>query len=162
MPHQLSSYLEWVALISVSIISAIRGSIAERTGAALILAVNLASDVAFVITAPHVPQVLLFCLDLLLAIGLLAIAFWFSSLWLGAAMLLQSIILFAHALAFADGEITSFGFVIMNNLISWLMYACLLGATLMSWRARSQDGVRLVGKSTQSTSALLREETIAL
>ena len=138
MPHQWWSYLEWVVLALVSLLSVSKGAAAERSGAVLILGTNVAGDVALIIAAPHVPQICLFSLDFLLALGLLAIAFRFSSLWLGAAMLLQSLILFTHALALDDGEISSFAFIVTNNVVSWLMYACLLGATLMSWRTRTR------------------------
>ena len=52
-------------------------------------------------------------------------------------MLLQSIMLFVHAMALADDEVSSFSFMLTNNIVSWAMYACLLGATLMSWRSRA-------------------------
>ena len=129
-------YLEWGALLTVTVLSATIGAQAERSGALLILLINLVSDLAMALNRPSVPEMTLFWLDLVLAIGLLAITFRFSSLWLGAAMLLQSVILFCHALALGDGGISYFTFMLANNIVSWLMYACLLGATLMSWRAR--------------------------
>ena len=138
MPHHWYSYCEWIALVFVSGLSAFRGAAAERSGALIILGVNIASDIAIVVTSPNVPQMMLFWLDLVLAFGLLAITLKFSSLWLGAAMLLQSIILFVHALALADDEVSSFSFMLTNNLVSWAMYACLLCATLMSWRNRRE------------------------
>ena len=136
MPHHWYTYAQWITLILVTLLSVNKGSAGERCGAALILLTNLAGFGAFAIKAQAPPQMLLFWLDFTLASGLLLIAFRYSSLWLGAAMLLQSVILFAHAMALDDGEISSFSFVLMNNLVSWLMYACLLGATLMSWRTR--------------------------
>jgi hypothetical protein len=136
--------MEWVGLLLVTTLSLLKGGAAERCGAALIWAVNVASDVAFALNSQQAPQYALFYLDLLLAIGLLAIAFRFSSVWLGAAMLLQSVILFTHALALDDGAISALGFVITNNVVSNLMYACLLGATLMSWRGRDRPAETLV------------------
>ena len=128
MPHQWWVYCEYLTMVSVSGLSFAMGAAAERSGAALLLIVNLASSLAIVLSAPKVPQMSLFWLDLVLAAGLLIITFRFSSLWLGAAMLLQSAILFGHALALGNEEISSYGFMLMNNLVSWLMYACLLGA----------------------------------
>ena len=98
----------------------------------------MAGIAAFTFEGPAVPEMTLFGLDFLLACGLLLITFRFSSIWLGAAMLLQSVILFAHAMTLSDGEFSSFTFVVLNNIVSGMMYACLLGATLMSCRTRSR------------------------
>ena len=162
MPHQWWVYCEYLTMACVSWLSLVKGAAAERNGAALLLAVNLASSLAIVRTAPVVPQAFLFWLDLLLAAGLLAITFRFNSLWLGAAMLLQSVILFGHALALNDDEISSYNFMLMNNVISWMMYACLLGATLMSWRARFHGGGLQSGKGSRSTPPSHDIGTLAL
>lgn len=155
MPHQWQSYLEWAVLLCVCTLSIFRGAPAERSGALLILTINLASDIAFAISAPHIPQFALFYLDFFLAVGLLIIAFRFSSLWLGAAMLLQSIILFTHALALGDDGLSSYGFVVVNNVVSNLMYTCLLGATLTSWRTRHQRlKVQTTGSQAERLSAV--------
>jgi hypothetical protein len=132
-------YSEWATLGGVTALSVLRGASAERFGAFVILAVNLASDIVIAMSFPSVPQMTLFWLDMALAIGLLAITFRFGSLWLGAAMLLQSVILFGHAMALGGDEISKHQFMYMNNAVSWLMYVCLFGATVMSWRIRRRS-----------------------
>jgi hypothetical protein len=128
-------YCEWLTSIGVAAFSAVRGAPAERYGAALILVINVISDLAMAIVSPHVPQMVLFWLDFLLALGLLLITFRYSSLWLGGAMLLQSLMLFMHAMALGGDELSSYAFMYVNNGVSWLMYLCLFGATLMSWHS---------------------------
>ena len=162
MPYHWQSYLEWTILGLVCTLSIIKGAKPERWGAAIILAANLSSDVAFALTLPHVPQFTLFYLDLLLSIGLLSVAFTYSSLWIGTALLLQSVILLTHALALEDDGISSLIFVATNNFVSNLMYACLLGATLMSWRARSHGRGLKSGKEPQGATPLHGAGTLAL
>ena len=162
MPHQWYTYAQWITLFLVVVLSLRKGDDGERYGAGLILITNMIAFFAFVANAQSPPQILLFWLDFILASGLLLITFCFTSLWLGAAMLLQSIVLFAHALALDDGEISSFTFIVTNNVVTWLMYACLLGATLMSWRARSHGSGLQSGKGPRRAAPSNGTGTLAL
>lgn len=74
--------------------------------------------------------------DLVLAIGLLVIALKYMSLWLGAAMWIQSLCFVIHALML-DGE--SAGqriYISATNLLSFAVLGCLLFGSLVSWRRR--------------------------
>ena len=136
MGHSWISIFGW-AMIGVSLtMSWWKGSWAERYGALLLLFSNVSSDVAMALAFPHTPQMLLFIIDFLLAVGLLALALRFSSLWLGLAMLLQSIALFAHAYVFGGDGLDELHWMIINNVISALMLGCIIVATMASWRAR--------------------------
>ena len=160
MHYHLYVYGEWVALLSVTFLSMTLGAAAEKTGAALVLIFNVLGDIAIVVNRPIVPQITLFWLDLVLAAALLVVAFRYSSVWLGVAMILQSVILFCHALALDDDGLSYFAFMLTNNVVSWLMYACLLGATLMSWRARR--GALQQGRSAIDFAAVKSTQGSAL
>ena len=85
---------------------------------------------------PHAPQTLLFALDFALAVGLLLIALRYGSLWLGSAMLIQAIALCAHSLVFSGDGPAPAEWMILNNVLSLLVLACIVASTAASWRAR--------------------------
>ena len=119
-------------LLAICVVSWWRGLSAERYGSMLILAANAFGDIALAASFPHFPDALMFAIDLALAFGLLFVAFRYSSLWLGGAMLLQSVALCLQAFDFAGEGTNSFIHVIANNGISYAMLGCLLAGLLAS------------------------------
>ena len=137
MGHSWVSELGFATFTFALIFALAKGSSSERLGVLWVLAVDLISDAVMAVTFPHAPQLVLFGLDFLLAAGLLALAVRFVSLWMGMAMLLQSIALCAHAYVL-DGEgPPPIQWMILNNIISELLLACIIVATAASWRSRS-------------------------
>ncbi len=76
-------------------------------------------------------------IDFALASGLLFIALRFSSVWLGGAMLLQSIALCLQAFDFVGDGPSIPAHYLINDLLSYAMVACLIAGLAGSWR-RSQ------------------------
>jgi hypothetical protein len=138
MGHSWISIAALGTLVLTCLFAWFRGAAAERWGATWVLAMYVASDIAIGLTYPHVPQMILFSLDFLLAAGLLILAIRYSSLWLGTAMLLQSIALCAHAFRLAGEGLRALQWMILNNVISELMLVCIVIATAISWRARQK------------------------
>ncbi len=136
MGHSWISIAGWLFLGLTCVFAWVKGSVAEKLAAGLLLFINVASDSVIALTYPHSPQVVMFSLDLLLATGLLALAFRYSSLWLGAAMILQSIALLSHGVRLSYEGVDTYTWMVLNNLITQAMQGCLVAATILSWRAR--------------------------
>ena len=119
-----------------------KGEASERYGALLILTIDIISDIAIALSYPQAPQFLLFALDLALAVGLLLIALRYGSLWLGSAMLLQAIALCTHSLIFGDEGPAPAEWMILNNVLSLLVLACIVAGTVGSWRTRRRLALR--------------------
>ena len=136
MGHSWVSVAGWAILGLTCVFAWVKGATPERLGATWLLLLNLAGDAVIAVTYPHAPQVVMFSLDLLLALGLLALAVRYSSLWLGAAMILQSMALLAHAIRLGQEGVDTYTWMIFNDLITQAMQACLVAATALSWRAR--------------------------
>lgn len=117
----------------------------------LILALNVAAEIALALNFPHFPGAILASLDFLLAAGLLLLAVRYSSLWVGVAMLLQSVSLCSHAFVFDGLGLGPQQRVELNNAISLLMLGCVVVATIMSWRAKTQALSRGPGLAPPAT-----------
>ena len=146
----MSKELAWAAgpalLIAVCAFAWLRGAAAERYGSLLILTLNVAGDIALALAFPHFPGLILASLDFLLAAGLLALAVRYSSVWLGVAMLLQSISLCSHAFVFEGLGLGPNQRVELNNAISGLMLACIVVAAAISWRSKSMSQPKTIVK----------------
>ena len=90
------------------------------------------------VSFPSVPQYWLFGLDFALATGLLLVALRYTSIWLGTAMLLQSIALCAHAYVLGGEGPTPKQWMILNNVVSNVMVVCIVIATALTWRDRKR------------------------
>lgn len=136
MGHSWISIAALGTFVFTCLFAWLKGSPAEKLGATLVLLLDLVGDAAIALTYPNPPQIVLFGLDFLLAVGLLALAIRYSSLWLGMAMLLQAIALCAHAFRLTGDGLSAVPWMILNNAISELMLVCIVIATAISWRAR--------------------------
>jgi hypothetical protein len=114
----------------------VKGGPAERAGASLILAAYLICDVALALYKLSFPTTAIFVSDFVLAISLLAVAIRYSSLWLGCAMMLQSIALCSQGLAFGGDGLRAHEQLWLNNCVSMLMMACIIAGSISSWRRR--------------------------
>ena len=87
----------------------------------------------------------MFVIDFALAFCLLFVALRYSSLWLGGAMLLQSVALCLQAFDFAGEGPSSLVHVMANNGISYAMLGCLLAGLAASWRTKpSKSSSRVI------------------
>ena len=136
----MSNHLLWIAqpafLIFTVAFAFYRGEASDKAGAGLILLVYVLADILLAVTFPRFPTLLMMMLDFSLAVGLLALALKYSSIWLGIAMLLQSIALASHAFRLEGFGLGAIQEVILNNGLSNLMLVCIIAATTASWRVR--------------------------
>ena len=147
----LNSFI-WIslptALLAVCLLAWWRGAAAEQFGSLIILIADVAADLALAVAYPKFPEMSMCAIDFALACGLLFIALRYSSLWLGGAMMLQSIALCLQAFDFAGDGPSTITHVIANNMISYAMVTCLIAGLIASWRKQStrvqhQPGVQL-------------------
>ena len=75
-------------------------------------------------------------MDFALAVGLLVVALRYTSLWLGGAMLVQSLNLCLESI-WLDGDSYDYQIQdILNNVLTVAMMFCIFAGTAASWRRR--------------------------
>ncbi len=143
MFQSIQSQLSVVALCVCCGLAVWKGGPAERGGALMILVTWLFTLLASAVTRSYVPAIAFLASDAVLAAGLLLLAVRFSSLWMGAAMLLQATSLSLHAAYFAAekadlGPHTLRLYVAGKNAASFLMLLVILAAGMVAWFKRSR------------------------
>lgn len=78
-------------------------------------------------------------LDFALAVALLVLALRYGRLWLGAAMIIQSVMLALHAMALSDDSPAFYVYATFLNACTCLIVGSLLLGLISSWRRRSLD-----------------------
>ncbi|MHB8285311.1 MAG: hypothetical protein ACYDD1_11600 [Caulobacteraceae bacterium] len=131
--------LEVALIVSGCVMSIIKGAPADRAGASLILLFYMADELTFLVSQQRFPTTLIFFGDFILAVGLLVVAIRYSSLWLGCAMLLQSIDLCSQGLALGGDGLSTEAQIWLNNAISMAMVASVVMGASISWRRRIVD-----------------------
>lgn len=130
----------WTVLLGVFAFAWFKGGRAEQYGASLKLATSLiALGVHHLLKQGAISGALLTA-DGVLAVGFLALAIRYSSLWIGAAMLLQAGQFSLHAWYLVNALERDRFYAIANNVISIGILVCILVGTLISWRRRVKAG----------------------
>jgi hypothetical protein len=114
----------------------LKGGPAERIGALLIMSFYVVGDVLLVLAGSSFPLTAIFMGDFIFALSLLIVALRYSSLWLGCAMLLQSVALCSQGLSFGGDGLGAHEQLWLNNSVSMLMMACIVAGSISSWRRR--------------------------
>ncbi|MDP1739321.1 MAG: hypothetical protein Q8L23_18000 [Caulobacter sp.] len=143
MYHSLLPLIGWAATLLVCVLAWWRGGPAERYGASFIILAALAVSFAHFILPPSAAGLSLLTIDALMAVGFLALAIRFSSLWLGAAMLLQAGQFSLHAWYLVSSLERDYFYAVANNLITAGILLCILIGTMISWSRK--------GKAVQAT-----------
>lgn len=143
MFESIESQLSFVALFGCCGLALWKGGAPERGGAVMILVTWLGATVIQAVAKAYILPILFLVSDAVLAAGLLLLAIRYSSLWMGAAMLLQATGLSLHAAYFAAekadlGHHTLWLYVAGKNLASFAMLLVILGAGLVAWRKRAR------------------------
>lgn len=130
-----------VAIVLVTVFAWLKGGQAERVGASANL---LAAVVVFVLI--RVVEVSGVGTGLLLVDGLLGLVFLglavrYTSLWLGAAMLLQAAQFSLHAYYLVVGRQVDLLFAVVNNVVSWGVLLGILVGTIVTWRGYGSDEI---------------------
>jgi hypothetical protein len=143
MFQSLESQLSFVALFVCCGLALWKGGPAERSGAILILAAWLGATLIQAAAKAYILPVAFLASDAILAAGLLLLAIRYSSLWMGAAMLLQAIGLSLHAAYFAAEKADLsprilWLYVAGKNGASFAMLLVILAAGVAAWIKRSR------------------------
>jgi hypothetical protein len=109
----------------------IKGGMAERIGAGVILA-NLIITVANEYLFQN--QVMGLAIDGLTAFALLALAVRYASLWLGCVMLLYALQFTLHAFYLVSERPRDMLHVVVNNVDFFTISLCLVIGTAVAWR----------------------------
>jgi hypothetical protein len=126
-------HLLTAAILGVTVFAWAKGGWPERLGASL----NLLIAVLFLVLQFGMPPAMLapglLVLDGLLGIGFLALAIRYTSLWLGAAMLLQAAQFSLHAFYYVTAKSFDLLFAVVNNVVSWGILIAIVAGTFASW-----------------------------
>src|SRR6185437_2107671 len=142
MFQSVESQLSFVALFVCCGLALWKGGAPERSGAVMILVTWLGATLVQAVAKAYILPILFLVSDAVLAAGLLLLAVRYSSLWMGAAMLLQAIGLSLHAAYFAAEKAdlsrhTLWLYIAGKNIASFAMLLVILAAGLAAWRKRS-------------------------
>ena len=138
MSHFLHYHPITIASAIIIALGILKGGAPERAGA-LLMAVEWLVEVGvdrllkggLIAVSPTIG------LDALLAGGLLILALKYGKLWLGAAMMLQSVTLALHAMALGDGAPGYNIYAALLNVTTCLIVLSLLVGTVSAWRRRA-------------------------
>jgi hypothetical protein len=123
-----------IAIVLVTAFAWLRGGWPERIGSAANLA---ATALLFVLIRTVGLSSIgsgLLVIDGVLGLVFLGLAVRFTSLWLGAAMLLQAAQFSLHAYYLVVGREVDLLFAAVNNVVSWGVLLAILIGTLVTWR----------------------------
>ncbi|HEX5378286.1 MAG TPA: hypothetical protein VFW47_06910 [Phenylobacterium sp.] len=110
-----------------------KGAWPERFGASL----NLLVACLFLVLQATMSQERLapglLTIDGVLGVGLLVLAIRYTSLWLGAAMLLQAAQFSLHAFYYVTAKSFDQLFAVVNNVVSWGILLAIVSGTCATW-----------------------------
>ena len=137
MVHFLHYHPITAAALAVFVLALLKGGTPERLGAAAMICdwaaealVDRFGDFHRIAIVPTL------FLDALFAASLLVLALRYGRLWLGAAMILQSVMLAMHSMVLSDDAPGFYGYAACMNLTTCLLLFSLLTAALSAWRRR--------------------------
>jgi hypothetical protein len=113
-----------------------KGGQAERLGGVLILTFAILWEASAVLP-PDVRTTIQLVCDFLTALGLLAIAVRYASLWLGGVLLFQALQFSLHSFYFVTHKASDNLHATINNLNMAAILTCLAAGTAVAWRRRT-------------------------
>lgn len=126
-------HLLTAAILGVTVFAWVKGGWPERLGASF----NLFIAGLFLVLQFGMPSTMLapglLVIDGLLGVGLLGLAIRYTSLWLGAAMLLQAAQFSLHAFYYVTAKSFDLLFAVVNNVVSWGILIAIVAGTFASW-----------------------------
>lgn len=128
----------WLLIFGVCGFALWRGGPPERIGAGLVLLIALIGGVVNQFPTETSRQIGHLTADGVLALGFLAVAVRYGSLWLGGAMLFQAAQFSLHAFFFVTQKPQNSFYGVVNNVNLFGVLVCLLiGAMAANSRART-------------------------
>jgi len=138
MYTSLAPIIGWTVLVAILVVAFLKGGLAERFGALLVL-ISAAAAMAIHVLAPRDLQPTLLLMDeAFLALGFLLLALRYTSVWLGGAMILQAVQFSLHAYYLVGELPRNRTYAIINNVDTIGVLACILVGTLLAWRKRTR------------------------
>jgi hypothetical protein len=141
MPNSVLVQIVWLSILATFLFAIWKGGQAERWAGSLVVG---GSIYAFLIHRTVDPDMLSTALlggEFLLAMGFLALAIRFASLWLGGAMLLQAVQFMLHAWYLLGEKPADMLFSIINNIDTIGILLCIVVGTVTAWRrSRAASG----------------------
>lgn len=126
-------HLLLIVIVAVAVFAWLKGGMPERIGAILNLAVAILFFVLQRVFDPAALATSLLVIDGLLGVGFLVLAIRYTSLWLGAAMLLQAAQFSLHAFYYVTAKPFDLLFMVVNNLVSWGILISILTGVGAHW-----------------------------
>jgi hypothetical protein len=131
----------WGALWALTLASCAfalwKGGPAERLGAGLIFTFAILWELTFFLSAEARSMAQLVG-DGLTAVGLLAIALRYASLWLGGALMFQAAQFSLHSFYFVTHRPSDTLYIVVNNTNFFAILGCLTFGSLVAWRERNK------------------------
>jgi len=138
--HDINTQISLIALGGSCIFAWTKGGAPERLGTFMMFASWIGTDLARAFVGQLMPTALMFGSDALLSVGFLFISVRYSSLWLGLAMLFESLCFALHAVQLDDADAPRWHgmivYLLLNNILNYLVLATLTGGTCATIRAR--------------------------
>ncbi len=131
------------AIVAVTILAWFKGGPVERLGSSINLVMSLAFSVMQAFIPPASLEVLTLVLDGIFGLIFLGLAVRYTSLWLGAAMLLQAGQFSLHAFYYVTTKPVDRLFAIVNNLVSWGILLSILLGTLGYWWVSRREAAKV-------------------
>lgn len=126
-------HLLLAAIVVVTGLAWLKGGWPERIGASLNLAIALLFFALQLFMSPAALSLALLIIDGVLGLGFLLLALRYTSLWLGAAMLLQAGQFSLHAFYYVTTKPVDRLFAVVNNVVSWGILLAILAGVGASW-----------------------------
>lgn len=126
-------HLLLAAIVAVTALAWVKGGWPERIGAAMNLAIALLFFLLQLFMSPAALAPALLIIDGVLGLGFLVLALRYTSLWLGAAMLLQAGQFSLHAFYYVTTKPVDRLFAVVNNVVSWGILIAILTGVGASW-----------------------------
>jgi hypothetical protein len=137
-------HLLTAAIVGVALFAWLKGGWPERFGALLNLLVAVLFLVLQFAMSPTALAPGLLVIDGLLGLGLLILAIRYTSLWLGAAMLLQATQFSLHAFYYVTAKSFDRLFAVVNNIVSWGILLAIVLGTVATWVAGRRAAARVL------------------
>ena len=120
-----------------------KGGKPERLGTLVLAVVCVGTDLLRGMGGQLMPTVLLFGSDGVLAFGFLYIAVRYSSMWVGVSLLFEAFCFGLHAIQLGDVDAPRWHgmiiYLLLNNILNYLVQATLVGGTLATMGKRARD-----------------------
>ena len=140
MLHAIVQNCTALPALVVFLLAGVKGGAPERRCAVVMGLIWLFSVAMVPAPIPKSARVFIYMMtDIALAFALLALAMAYGRLWLGAAMLFQSVPLALHAMTLSDDSPGYGIYVLVLNLMTCLTLVCLLAGTLTAKRRSGAD-----------------------